>query len=65
VPAGNAKGFGFAGFMCRAHAEKAIKLGNGKVHSLSGLANVLWSSLAVTRAWYQHVKIKPVCTRVT
>lgn len=30
-PAGKARGFGFAGFMCRAHAEKAIKLANGKV----------------------------------
>ena len=29
--AGKARGFGFAGFMCRAHAEKAIKLANGKV----------------------------------
>ena len=30
-PAGKARGFGFAGFMCRAHAEKAIALANGKV----------------------------------
>ncbi len=29
--AGKVRGFGFAGFMCRAHAEKAIKLANGKV----------------------------------
>jgi hypothetical protein len=29
--AGKARGFGFAGFMCRAHAERAIKLANAKV----------------------------------
>ncbi|BDA47944.1 probable RNA-binding protein 28 [Coccomyxa sp. Obi] len=30
-PDGKARGFGFAGFMCRAHAERAIKLANAKV----------------------------------
>ena len=29
--AGKARGFAFAGFMCRAHAEKAIKVANGQV----------------------------------
>ena len=29
--AGKARGFAFAGFMCRAHAEKGIKVANGQV----------------------------------
>lgn len=29
--AGKARGFGFAGFVSRAHAERAIKLANGQV----------------------------------
>ena len=29
--AGQARGFAFAGFMCRAHAEKAITVANGQV----------------------------------
>lgn len=29
--AGKARGFAFAGFMCRAHAERGIKVANGQV----------------------------------
>jgi nucleolar protein 4 len=30
-PDGRAQGFGFAAFTCKAHAEKAIQLANGKL----------------------------------
>ena len=33
VAAGKPRGFAFAGFTCRAHAEKAIVLVNGQVHT--------------------------------
>lgn len=32
--AGKARGFAFAGFMCRAQAEKGIKIANGQVYIL-------------------------------
>jgi len=32
--AGKARGFAFAGFMCRAQAEKGIKIANGQVQIL-------------------------------
>ncbi|KAK9842211.1 hypothetical protein WJX81_000775 [Elliptochloris bilobata] len=47
-PDGRSRGFGFAGFMCRAHAEKAIKVANGQ--TLSGRTVV--ADWAVPKAQY-------------
>ncbi|KAK9907300.1 hypothetical protein WJX75_001025 [Coccomyxa subellipsoidea] len=49
-PDGKARGFGFAGFMCRAHAERAIKLANAKVVGGRTIA-VDW---AVPKAQFQQ-----------
>ncbi|CAL5229018.1 g12263 [Coccomyxa viridis] len=49
TPDGKARGFAFAGFMCRAHAEKAIKVANGQVVGGRTIA-VDW---AVSKAQFQ------------
>ena len=57
---GKLRGFAFAGFMCRAHAEKAIKLCNGQVSNCrppywmacdEKFVKVSNGSLAASRHW--------------
>ena len=53
MAAGKAKGFAFAGFMCYAHAEKAIRLANGKVCFIMASLALSSAQRLMKRAIYQ------------
>jgi len=59
---GSLKGFGFATFMTRGHAESAIKTTNGKVSVALTAENMIMCLMLVCLAEVVQLMLKPVVT---